>query len=358
MSESADSFSLGRLLKVLLPVLAVALAVRYTLPSYEKAAQEQLEANMLDKLLGENMKPPTETIDFVDEDGDLVCDAPADDACVTPEKLVFSFVGGREVADEPETWADVMTALSEATGVSVEYVHYPSVADQLTAMAKGELHIVGLNTGAIPTAVTASGFQPVCTLGKTDGSYGYTMKLLTFASSGVDDLADFRPASVKEGKSPKKRVAFVQPDSNSGFKAALVYLMGEADLLPERDYDWGFTFGHDTSVKELLAKEHHVAPVASDILERMVSEGEVAESDYKVLYESERFPPVTIGYAHNLAPGLRQQIADTLLGFAWPDTSVAAKYDLTGDGAFAAVNYKDDWANIRRIDEAVAEARK
>lgn len=357
-SPAVYSFSLSRFLKLLLPVLAIALAINFTLPSYEKAAQEQLESNMLDKLLAENQQPPSVTIDFVDADGDLVCDSPADEACVAPEKLVFSFVGAREEGDERTTWGDLLTALSEATGLTVEYVHYPSVTDQLEAMARGELHVVGLNTGAIPTAVTAAGFQPVCTLGKTDGTYGYTMKLLSSAGSGVSDVTGLSPVTTQEGPPQKKRVAFVQPNSNSGFKAALIYLMNEETLLPERDYDWGFTFDHEASVKETVAGEHDAAPVASDILARMVSEGQIEESDYVVLYESERFPPVTIGHAHNLTPELRQQIADTLLGFEWPGTSVAEKLDVTGDGAFVAVDYKDDWANIRRIDKAVEAARQ
>lgn len=353
MSEPSDGFSLARLLKVLLPILAIALAVRYTLPGYEKAAQEQLEATMLAKLLGSDALAPAETIEFTDEDGDLLADFPADDACVTPEKLVFSYVGPPEQTDEADTWADVMTALSDATGLPVEYVHYKSAGDQLTAMATGELHIVGLNTGAIPAAVKGSGFHPVCTLGQEDGSFGYTMKLLVPAGGASDakELAE----KTEDGKA--KQVAFTTPDSNSGFKAALTYLMSEAGLRPERDYAWGFTFGHETSVKELIAGDHDAAPVASDILERMVNDGEIDADKFDVLYESERFPPVTIGHAHNLAPELRQQISETLLGFDWGGTSVETKFSSSGVTAFVPVNYKDDWANIRRINKAVNEAR-
>ncbi|MEO0531638.1 MAG: hypothetical protein AAF266_13845, partial [Planctomycetota bacterium] len=81
MSEPTDGFSLARLLKVLVPILAIALAVRYTLPSYEKAAQEQLEATMLAKLLGNEGFAPAETIEFKDEDGDLLADFPPEEEC-------------------------------------------------------------------------------------------------------------------------------------------------------------------------------------------------------------------------------------------------------------------------------------
>lgn len=345
-SQDTGAISLGRLLKVLLPVLAIALAVRMLLPGYEKAAQEQLETNMLAKLLGNSVPAPAQTVDFKDEDGDLVCDPPADDACVAPEKLIFSYVGGPEEVDESETWADLMAALGEATGLPCEYQHYASVSDQLSAIVAGEAQVVGLNTGAVPIAVEAAGFQPVCTLGKADGSFGYTMKVLA-PKGGVTELTGLAG----------KQIAYTTPTSNSGFKAALVYLMSEADMKPERDYQWGWTYGHETSVQQVLAGEYDAAPVASDILERMVNDGEVAENKLAVVYESERFPPATIGYAHNLTPALREQIASTLLGFDWAGTSVEAKYGSAGLEAFAPVNYKDDWANIRRIDAAVASAK-
>lgn len=345
-SQDTGAISLARLLKLLLPVLAIALAVRLLIPGYEQAAQQQLEASMLSKLLGQGLAVPANAVDFKDTDGDLLCDPPADDACVTPEKLVFSYVGGPEENDESETWADLITALSEATGLPAEYQHFASVSDQLAAIVAGEVQVIGLNTGAIPTAVTSAGFHPVCTFGKADGSFGYKMKLLAPAG-GADDAAELAG----------KRIAYTTPSSNSGFKAALAYLMNGEDLKPERDYQWGWTYAHETSVKELLAGEYDAAPVASDILERMVNDGEVSEDKLTVVYESERFPPATIGYAHNLAPELREKIAATLLEFDWSDTSVESKYGSAGLETFVPVNYKDDWANIRRIDNTVARAK-
>ncbi len=141
MSEDTGAISIARLLKLLIPIALIALAVRYTLPSFEQAAQQELETNMLEKLLGGDFAGPPETLEFTDADGDLLCDFPADDACVTPEKLVFSYVGGPEEVDESQTWADLLTALGEATGLPVEYRHYPSVTDQLADLIAGDLHL-------------------------------------------------------------------------------------------------------------------------------------------------------------------------------------------------------------------------
>lgn len=345
-TSAGGAISLGRLLTLLVPVLAVAVAVRYTLPSYEKAAQQQMEQDVLAKLLTQTVSVPEAKIEFSDEDGDLVADSPADDACVTPEKLVFSFVGPEEETDESTTFAELVAALGEATGLEAEYRHYPSIDEQLAAMASGELHVVGLNTGTIPNAVRYAGFQPVSTFAREDGEFGYTMKLLA-PSGGASDVEQLAG----------KRVSFTQPDSNSGFKAALIYLMDEAGLQPERDYNWGFSYAHETSIEQVAAGDCDAAPVASDILARLVADGEVEESAFTVLYESERFPPVTLGYAHNLAPALREAIRTTLIDFDWAGTGMEAKYGSSGATQFAAVSFKDDWANIRRIDEVIADAR-
>jgi phosphonate transport system substrate-binding protein len=344
MSEPTKEFSLSRLLMLLVPIIAVALAVKYMLPSYEKTAQAQFEANMLKKLLTPASMKAITPIAFKDTDGDLLTDFAADDKSVKPEKLVFSYVGPAEESEgEAATWADLVAALSEATGLPVEYKHYKSTDEQIAALASGELHIVGLNTGSVPMAVEVAGFHPVCTLGREDGSFGYTMKLLTRTKGGVAD-----PKELKG-----KEVAFTTPDSNSGCKAAVVYLMNDENLLPERDYKWGFTFSHDTSVKELVAGEHDAVPVASDLLDKMVDDGAVSDADFKVIYESERFPPAAIGYAYNLTPELRDQISKTLLGFNWEGTSVAGKYGPSGATKFVPISYKNDWANIRRINSAV-----
>jgi phosphonate transport system substrate-binding protein len=76
------------------------------------------------------------------------------------------------------------------------------------------------------------------------------------------------------------------------------------------------------------------------------------------IYKSERFPPATIGYAYNVTPQLRDGIRETLLKFDWKGTGLEKQFGPAGQVKFVPVNYKDDWANTRRIDQVIAEARK
>ncbi len=346
MSEEATgAISFSRLIKVLLPILAIAFLANYMVSGLEEKAKLEGESTMLSRLLGKTMQAPSDSIEFVDSDGDLLCDTPSDASA--PEKLTFAYIASNTDPDTTEVWKDLTDKLAEATDLEVEFVSYATLDEQLSAMSKGELHVAGLSTGSVPTAAKHAGYWPVCTFGKADGSFGYTMKLIVPADSSVE-----KPEGL-DGK----RVVFTSPNSNSGFKAALIFLMKEHDLLPERDYQLSWSYDHVTSIKAIAAGEYDAASVASDILQRVTADGEVSEDAYQVIYESERFPAASLGLAHSLPDDLKEKIKAALLEFDWTDSSVAEKYGAGGAEKFVPVSYKDDWANIRRIDDAVNEAK-
>ena len=49
---------------------------------------------------------------------------------------------------------------------------------------------------------------------------------------------------------------------------------------------------------------------------------------------------------------------EVLLKFDWKGTGLEKEFGPEGKDKFVPVNYKDDWANTRRIDQVIAEARK
>jgi phosphonate transport system substrate-binding protein len=341
--------SAGRVLAIVLPVALVGLIAYWWSSTLESKARNELASNVVGKMFISEPMPIKSAMAFSDEDHDLVADPPTDPAkLIKPDVLVFSYVATEEKGLPDETWKELAAAIEAKTGKKVKVARYTKVEDQLTDLQKGALHIVGLNTGLVPSAVERAGFVPLCTLGKADGSFGYTMEFLVPAGSPIKN-----PAQIKGHK-----VTFTRLDSNSGCKAPLVLLKNDYNLLPERDYQWGFSLGHEDSIKRVAAKELEVVPVASDILARMVENKEVDPASFVSIYKSERFPPATIGYAYNLSPELRDGIRETFLKFDWKGTGLEKQFGPEGKEKFVPVNYKDDWANTRRIDQAIAEARK
>ena len=349
MSEARPVLSLSRVLAVVFPVAIVGLGMFWWSRGLESAAREEMSSNVFARILSASATADSTTMNYPDADDDLVADPPQDPSqLVAPEVLMFSFVAG-EVESVPEdAWGPLLAQLAEKTGRKCKYIHYQTASEQLAALKKGELHIAGLNTGAVPLAVHRDGFVPICTFGRDDGSYGYTMQLLVPAASPIKDkdIAGIRG----------HKVTFTRPDSNSGCKALLV-LLSSHGLRPDRDYTWGFSLGHEESIQGIATGELEVAPVASDILARMVEKGEVDPQSFRSIYESERFPPATIGVVYDLTPELRDAIRETLIGHDLRGTGLEGEFgeDVT---KLVPVNYKDDWANARRIDEAVAQARR
>jgi len=343
-----SSSSAGRILAIVLPVAIVGLIAYWWSQSLESKARGDIAPSIMGRMFtAEPM--PTGGMTFTDSDNDLLADPPADAAkAINPDTLVFSYVATEEEGPSEETWKELAAALKEKTGKEVKIAHYKAADEQLEALKKGELHIVGLNTGLVQNAVEQAGFVPLCTLGKTDSSWGYTMEFLVPAGSPIK-----KPEDIKGHK-----VTFTRLDSNSGCKAPLVLLKDKYNLLPERDYRFGFSQGHEDSIKRVAAKEFEVVPVASDILARMVENKEIDPAAVTSIYKSERFPPATIGYAYNLTPELRDGIRDTLLKFEWKGTGLEKQFGPEGKEKFVAVSYKDDWANTRRIDQVIADARK
>ncbi|MEX0641047.1 MAG: phosphate/phosphite/phosphonate ABC transporter substrate-binding protein [Pirellulales bacterium] len=348
MTEPQSPLSFARILKVVLPVAVIGGLAYWWSQTLEATARKEMASNVLSRMFTAENAPLIAEMSFSDADKDMIADPPADAAkLIAPDELVFSYVASESEGPAEGTWKELLAALKEKVGKDVKFVHYTDVNEQLEAMKQGELHIAGLNTGLVPVAVQRDGFVPLCTFGNADGSYGYTMEILVPAGSPIKD-----PSQIKDHK-----VTFTRPDSNSGCKAPFVLLMEQYKMLPERDYQWKFSLGHEDSIKQIAAKESEVAPVASDILARMVEKGEVDPAAVVSIYKSERFPPATIGYVYNLSPELRDGIREVLIGFDWSGTGLEKEFG-PETTKFVPVSYKDDWANTRRIDQVIAKAQK
>ncbi len=334
----------------LLAIVAVAAGwITYVASTWEKQAQEQYVNRTMSNFFAS--LSPTVVLDpvYKDSNNDLLADAPENAALqAKPTELVFSFITSEDSTNEPAQWQEVMDAIKEKTGIPVTYLRLTDAREQNEALRNGRLHITALSTGEVPVAVNTAGFIPVCMFGKEDGSSGYKMEFVVKADSPIKKLSDLRG----------KKIAFTRPRSNSGCKAAAMLLMSEEfKLEPERDYEWRYTYGHAGSIDAVLKEDVDAAPIASDVLARMIAKGDVKKEDIRTIYESEQFPPAAFGFAYNLTPEIQEAIKTALLEFKWDGTKVAKEFGADGTSKFVPITYKDDWANIRRVDMAAANAR-
>jgi phosphonate transport system substrate-binding protein len=286
---------------------------------------------------------------YQDKDGDLIADPPADTAAfVNPPKLMFTAVA----ADDPEKaradYKDFLTHLAKVTGKPVEYEASDEVRspeEQLAALRDGKLHVTAFNTGMVQRAVNTAGFVPLFVPADATGGYSYQMEILVRADSPIKDPKDLKG----------KKLGFVAMSSNSGAKAPIFILRETFGLVPGRDYDFGFTGDHRRSVRDLLAGQFDAVCVANDILAREEEEGRVDKAAIRSIYKSEGFPPLCFGVAHNLDKGLAEKVKAAFAGFEWSGTSLGEAMKAGKKAKFVPVNYKDNWAFVRQIDESLAK---
>jgi phosphonate transport system substrate-binding protein len=286
---------------------------------------------------------------FVDADGDLVADAPTDPAKqIDPPKLLFSYVPAEDTTESEykAAFADLMAHVSKATGKPVEYFDAASTDEQLRALRDGKLQITSLNTGNVPVGVCEAGFVPVAGLGDANGSSKYQMEIVVAASSSIKTVDDLRG----------HELTLTVPGSNSGYKAPLVLLKSDFGLLPGRDFGIRYSGGHEQSVRGLADGMYEVIAGPNDVLQREVANGTIKPGQFRSIYKSEDFPTAAIGYVYNLKPALAAEIRGAILDFDWKGTSMEKEFAKSNQTRFVPVNYKNDWALVRRIDDNIGFA--
>ncbi|RUR41220.1 phosphate/phosphite/phosphonate ABC transporter substrate-binding protein [Vreelandella populi] len=280
---------------------------------------------------------------YVDNDGDMVADAPTDESqWVDPSTLIFAYTPVEDPAVYADVWSDFLSYMEETTGKRVQFFPVQSNAAQLEALRAGRLHVAGFNTGSTPIAVNCGGFRPFAMMAADDGSFGYEMEIITYPGSGIESVEDV------EGR----QMAFTAETSNSGFRAPSALLRSEYGLEAGEDFETAFSGSHDNSILGVVNKDYEAAAIANSVAERMIARGVVNEGDYEVIYTSETFPTTAYGVAHNLNPELAEKIQDAFFSYDWEGSPLQAEFANSGEAQFIPITYQENWSVVRTIAEA------
>ena len=280
---------------------------------------------------------------YSDADGDLVADVPEDPADrIDPSTLIFAYTPVEDPAVYAEVWQGFLDHMSEVTGKQVQFFPVQSNAAQIEAMRAGRLHIAGFNTGSNPLAVACAGYRPFTMMAAEDGSYGYEMEIITYPDSGIETVEDIAG----------KQMAFTSETSNSGFKAPSAILKADYDMVPGEDFEPVFSGKHDNSILGVANKDYPAAAVANSVMKRMMGRDVVTEDQIVSIYTSETFPTTSYGTVNTLEPELQDSIREAFETFDWEGSALQAEFEKNGEAQFVPITFKDDWAVIRKIDEA------
>lgn len=94
--------------------------------------------------------------------------------------------------------------------------------------------------------------------------------------------------------------------------------------------------------------DYDMAPVASDILDRIIARGDIKGQDVRIIWESAMFPTASFSIAHDLKPELATAIKTCMLGFRMPPEM---SRELNGVDRFVPITYRETWKPIREVAE-------
>jgi phosphonate transport system substrate-binding protein len=278
---------------------------------------------------------------YCDRNGDLVADLPDDPKrVVNPSALIFAYTPTEDPAVYQKAWDPFLKHLEKLTGKRVVFFPVQSNAAQYEAMRSGRLHVAGVNAGGNALAVNCAGFVPFTMMAAADNSFGYEMEILVPADSPIKAPADLKG----------KKIAFTDATSNSGFKAPSAILKADFNLESKRDYEPVFSGKHDNSILGVVNKDYEAAAVANSVLNRMIDRKVFDPAKIRSIYKSQTFPTTGYGYAHNLDPALAAKIKEAFFTFPWEGSALAKEFQK--EAKFIPIEYKKDWAVLRKIDEA------
>ncbi|MFG1360505.1 phosphate/phosphite/phosphonate ABC transporter substrate-binding protein [Xanthobacter pseudotagetidis] len=283
---------------------------------------------------------------FTDANGDMVADAPADAAKqIDPEVLIFSYTPVEDPAVYAKVWAEFTDHLAKATGKKVQFFPVQSNAAQLEAMRAGRLHVAGFNTGSNPIAVACAGFVPFAMMAANDGAYGYEMEIITYPGSGIAKVEDIKG----------KKLAFTSETSNSGFKAPSALLKSQFGMEAGKDFEPVFSGKHDNSIIGVANKDYPAAAIANSVMKRMIARGVIKPEQVVTIYKSQTFPTTGYGYVYNLKPELAEKVKQAFFSFDWEGTALQKEFKSAEppQEKFIPITFKDTWAVVRQIDDAM-----
>ena len=286
---------------------------------------------------------PRGTLDkaYCDRNGDLTADPPTDPKkLLNPSTLIFAYTPTEDPAVYQKAWDGFLKHLEKITGKKVVFFPVQSNAAQYEAMRSGRLHVAGVNAGGNATAVNCAGFVPFTMMAAPDNSFGYEMEIIVPADSPIK-----KPNDLKGHK-----IAFTDATSNSGFKAPSAILKADFNLEAKRDFEPVFSGKHDNSILGVVNKDYEAAAVANSVLNRMLDRKVFDPAKIRSIYKSETFPTTGYGTVYNLDPKLVESIKKAFFEYPWEGSALAAEFKK--EGKFIPIEYKKDWAVLRKIDEA------
>ena len=279
--------------------------------------------------------------------------AHAEDWKAKYKELTFAVVPAENASGVNDRYAPFISYLTKELGVPVKLRIANDYAAVIEGQRAGNIQIAFYGPASYSTAyMTGVKTEPFVTTRNNDGSVGYYSVIYVKADSPYKDIHDLKG----------KAIAFVDPDSTSGYNAPRFFLhkIGiDADSFFAKSVIAG---SHENSV---IALDKGTVDCAANWwnsdtdsnLTRMVNKGMVKKEDFRVIFKSGLLAGSPYAYLSDLPTDLKQSIVKA---FVDAPTKDKAAFDRLSDGKdreFVPVTHKDYEDTVEMI-QYVNDMRK
>lgn len=275
---------------------------------------------------------------YCDNNQDLLADTPEDPALwVDPQTLIVSFAPFGDYVATGALFNPLLNHLEHCLQRRVIFYPMQSSEAEIAAMRSGRLHVAGFSTGSTVAAVNQAGAVPFATHGNHLGFVGAHLIVIVRSDSAYYKLSDLK----------NRRIIHSNATSLTGHLGALA-LFPKEGLTPGIDYPIRFSGKHDRSIQSVKSGDYDAATTTTEILNRMIHYQEVEQDDFRIIYQSQKFPSAALAYAYNLKPQLQENLRACFFNYQF---SPEMKENFIGGEYFVPISYQQDWAEIRGILE-------
>ncbi len=279
--------------------------------------------------------------DYTDKQNRLLADVPTDPTgWLDPETLVLAHYEDADAETQLVDWEGLQAELAKTTGKKIVAQEYLNSAEDVAAIKAGKIQIVAVHAADAPYLVNFAGLIPFGVLGTEAGASGNRLDIAVAPNSKIKTLADLRGHTL----------TCTRPDSITGYRAAIAVLSQEAGMRPFVDYSLNWSYSQTESILGVIGGSFTAAALSDDKLQSLLKKESVKPADFRIIYESQVIPRLTIGHVYNLRPELATTLTTAVFDF---QNEKGAPSESAGKPmCFFAIDYKKDFEFVRKIDDS------
>lgn len=220
-------------------------------------------------------------------------------------ELTIGLIPEQNVFKQTARYRPLGDYIAKKTGIKVKFTilsRYGNIIDRFTT-EKLDGAFFGSFTGAM--AIQKLGVEFLARPVNLDGSSTYWGYIFVRKDSGIKTVADMKG----------KRFAFVDKATTAGYVFPVAYLKerGVRDL---KTYfrETYFAGSHDAAVYAVLDKKADIGASKHSMYDRVARNDPRVKNELVILAESPKVPSNGLGVRKDLAPAVKRQLRDVLIG--------------------------------------------